>query len=477
MSPYDPETLREAAALAEPPRDPQWLEDLNAEYAVIRVGGKVKVMYEETETDDDGFRKSKQVFLNAHDFQVFMKNHKVTHNGKLMGVADLWLEHPSRRTYQGLGMWPPPLITPPGRYNLWRGFGIEPRPGKWPLLREHIDLLAGYDPLCTDYFHRWIAFGLQRPAEKLEVVVLLIGEEQGGGKGTLGHLLRRIYGVHGLYVTRKEHIIGRFNAHLANGLFCFVDEAFFGGDRAAAAHLKGLITDTVMPVEPKHVDLFFVPNRLRMLVASNERHAMHTEMGDRRVAAFEPAWPWETQHERLAYFNRLHHEIQHGGAGAFLRDMLAMDLTGFDPREIPATLLRAEQQTSSLRGTAAWWFDMLSQGGMPWYGGAGDNQRAIDAVVPVAKPYLYQAYIDWAKERKPYEYKIDNDTQFWTTLRKLVKVGDGGRPAGEAGRARLVTLPPLTEARSQFEQNNKLGICLPWEPASRGVPLARSRFR
>ena len=61
-----------------------------------------------------------------------------------------------------------------GRLNLWRGWGIEPHPGDWSLLRRHIEeVLAGGNKEAADYIIRWIAWAFQNPAERAEVALVI----------------------------------------------------------------------------------------------------------------------------------------------------------------------------------------------------------------------------------------------------------------------------------------------------------------
>src|SRR5262249_34486332 len=62
------------------------------------------------------------------------------------------------------------------RLNLWRGWGIEPKLGEWPLLREHIfEVLAARDDDMDDYIFRWLAWAVQHPAERAEVALVFRG--------------------------------------------------------------------------------------------------------------------------------------------------------------------------------------------------------------------------------------------------------------------------------------------------------------
>jgi Family of unknown function (DUF5906) len=445
---------------------------MNQQWSVVRVGGKVAVMTEELDKEL-GTERITQSFLKAMDFRLLLKNQTVRvlgSSGKPQNaaIADVWLEHKDRLTYQKIGMYPPPLTVPAGHYNLWRGFGITPRRGNWPLLFEHFDkVLTGGNDEVLDYQIKWTAYGLQNLARKVETSLLFIGQ-QGGGKGTFANVLLRCYGSHGLYLNKKEQLVGRFNAHLSNALLAHIDESFFGGDRASAGVVKSLITETRIPVEPKFMDIYEVTNRLRLIFTSNEKHALHLDYDDRRAATFATNWIWHTESERLDYFNRLHDEINNGGVEAFLFDMLQMDLTGFDPRVIPATLIRAQQKTQSLHGTAAWWHHILTIGDAPWCEPRRSEMRYADEpssqgpdhTCRAAKSWLYGQYVEWAKARRD-EYHIDNPEQFWIALRKLVDVREY-RPRG-AGR--MVALPPLDMARQQFEKEMRSTGVMEWSPA------------
>ncbi len=83
-----------------------------------------------------------------------------------------------------------------GRLNLWRGFGVEPKPGEWPLLRRHIlDVLCSGNKEHARYMARWIAWGVQNPIKQSEVA-LVLGGDKGTGKGKFLRLLCRLFGTH-----------------------------------------------------------------------------------------------------------------------------------------------------------------------------------------------------------------------------------------------------------------------------------------
>lgn len=78
----------------------------------------------------------------------------------------------------------------------------------------------------------------------------------------------------GMHIQHPRHLTGNFNAHLRDCLAMFVDEAFFIGDKAGNSVLKSLITEDQMTLEKKGLDVFSVRNRLKIIMATNEDHAV-----------------------------------------------------------------------------------------------------------------------------------------------------------------------------------------------------------
>jgi hypothetical protein len=53
--------------------------------------------------------------------------------------------------------------------NLWRGWGIQPVKGRWPLMRKHIEeILSGGEQAMVDYALGWTAWGFQNPGDLTE---------------------------------------------------------------------------------------------------------------------------------------------------------------------------------------------------------------------------------------------------------------------------------------------------------------------
>src|SRR4051794_32425817 len=105
---------------------------------------------------------------------------------------------------------------------------------------------------------------------------------EGCGKGTLGHVLRRIAGPHGFYVSSQRGVVGNFNAHLADRLLLFADEAFFAGDKQHEGVLKALVTEKKIMIERKGIDPIQQESYLRIVMATNNDWAVPAGVEARR---------------------------------------------------------------------------------------------------------------------------------------------------------------------------------------------------
>ena len=175
------------------------------------------------------------------DFTMRFSNRFVTNEatGKTVSLGNYWLNHQWRREYEGVELVPGgPQLLPGNKLNLWLGYGIEPRKGSWELMQQHIaKVLSDGDEKAADYITRYAAWIVQNPGERPEVALVLRGDE-GTGKGVFLRCLLRIFGPHGLHISDRHHLAGKFNAHLHGCLFLFADEAYWPGDKAAEGVLK-----------------------------------------------------------------------------------------------------------------------------------------------------------------------------------------------------------------------------------------------
>src|SRR5262249_41256180 len=191
------------------------LAEMNNRYAVVKIGGKTRVVTFEEDATYPGCKVP--VFSTIPDFCAFHAKRKklvVGKNGKerKIGLGRWWIDHEQRRQFDGI-VYAPGLSAANGKLNLWNGFGCEPREGKWDLYYDHL-----YNNICCgnaehlEYMLNWMAYAVQQPGRPGEVAVVWRGKE-GTGKGVAAKQFGRLFGTHFRHVVHTKHLTGHFTAH------------------------------------------------------------------------------------------------------------------------------------------------------------------------------------------------------------------------------------------------------------------------
>jgi len=249
------------------------------------------------------------------------------------------------------------------------------------------------------YIIFWFAHLLQRPQELPETALVFRGRE-GIGKDTLMKPLREIVGnEHYLMLSSLNQITGRFSGHLATALLVFCNESVWGGDKSAQGVLKSMITDNVQPIEHKGRDLFMVKSYRRMIFATNENWAVPRGADDRRYVVTDVS---DAHKGDYPYFKAIHEEMQAGGTEALMAYLLAVDIAGWHPRQIPEALQVCgwELKIRSGGSIVQWWFDLLSQG---WIKKVDTQYAEEDQVIWPEKliaTELQASYLAWCMQYK-----------------------------------------------------------------------------
>jgi hypothetical protein len=199
---------------------------------------------------------------------------------------------------------------------------------------------------------------VQHPAEQAEVALVFRGGI-GTGKGTLGNAMCRIFGQHARHLSSPEHMTGRFNAHLRQCCFLFGDECYGPKDKTAEGTLKRLITEPTLQIEPKGRDVVEEPNRLHVMLASNNEWVIPAAAHERRFAVQDVA---ETYRQDPNWLGSIYQEMHSGGLQAMLYGLLHYKLGDWHPRQIVRTPALSKQQEESLSPLDQWWLELLQTG-------------------------------------------------------------------------------------------------------------------
>lgn len=411
------------------------LEELNAKYAVVAMGSKTLVA--QFEVDAKG-RERAEFFLPFDQFQHRLMNRIKEYGGKRIRLGQWWLTHPRRRQYEKV-VFDPGAPVQPGILNLWTGFAVDPAPGDWSLVRDHVlSVLAAGNAAYADYIIKWMAWTCQNPGRRAEVALVFLGKK-GSGKGTFGNLFVGLFAPHSMHISSGKHLAGPFNAHLRDCCLLFADEAYWPGDRSAEGTLKALVSEENITIEAKGMDAVMMPNRLHIIMASNEDWAVPASNDERRYAVFRVSNHRIGDHD---YFNAIDAQVKAGGMAAMLHDLISMDLGAWKPRiDIPETEALNQQREASLTKLERAVLDCLMSGELPPF---CTIRAAGEAFIPTHE------FGDWLRRRDMYVTD--------TAVGEFLGVARNGRRASlhfakvDSGRPRGYLAPQLTEARRRWDE-------------------------
>jgi hypothetical protein len=424
---------------------------MNEQHSVIgNYGGKCRVLeWVPSELDPDALVA---VFQTKSDFIARYSNRQLGWKmGKPITLGQWWFEHPRRSGYRGVVFKPakPAVITrgDHGDYlNLWKGWGVVPRKGRWPLMRDHIEqILSAGDPKAADYNIKWIAWGYQHADEQAEAANVLRGPK-GGGKSILWSTIRRTYGPHGIQINHAMHLTGGFNAHLKFCCFLYANEAFWAGDKQGEAVLKGLITEQAAMHTPKGIDSTSGVNCVKVAMDANAEWVVPASHDERRYAVsdIDPRYSRGNAPEevRKQYFGALQQELREGGAEAMLYDLLQMDLGDWHPREVPMTRGLMRQKKESLRGNYQWVEALLQSCRLSLPVTGRPNRITTENLLAYVKTFRG---LEHATEESIASF-LYGEMGFISELSP-----QGNRFRGSRGGSRGWEFPPLLELRQRWE--------------------------
>lgn len=465
------------------------LREMNDRYfAVKALGGKFRVCHE---VHDHELGRHKLVAQQRDDWAAAYMNRAVSlgpkrdKKGNVVGEVEMpagewWLRHPQRRQFDRVVF--KPNGEAPNEYNLWRGWSVEPRFGAtWELAAFYWHV---YDVLCRgnlihqQYLVRLLAYWVQNPAQPGHVAVAIRGQK-GCGKGIFWREFGALWGRHFFHISNPKHLVGDFNAHLRDAAFVFADEAFYAGDKKHESILKTIVTEPWLMIEGKGIDAEQYANRIKLGLASNAEWVVPATDDERRYFMLNAS---SRRIGDRAYFKALSDFMGNGGRAALLHDLLSLDLSDFDPRDVPKTTALAEQVQHGREPELIWLDDILDDGALP------DVARSADA------DFAYSGERTWNRQRYDglWEHAIKAEPRLrqrgWNSLAAFLK--DRGCDAGVRSssrsddRQRGVRFPPLRAMREQRDKELgrvghewKGGIEAEWQNDIEGLPTAEDYQR
>lgn len=434
------------------------LHEINLTWAVARVGNRTRFLHENEEGEIE--------LYDAKSMSAWFSNwsyYWIDEDGveKSAAILPKWLAWQYRRQYRGMRFCPQPEGAPPGVFNTYFGFTVEPKKGSWKRLLAHI-----YRNVCRrnpEYFRfliAWLAQLVQEPHIKPGTNIVLKGKE-GVGKTKLFEWIAALFGRNAIVVSEAERITGRFNAHLENKLFLVAEEAFWAGDKAAEGKLKDLATGKSMSYERKGLDPYEGENYTRIAAASNEDWVVPASSGGRRWFVLEVGDECEKNH---AYFAAIDKEMEEGGLAAMLHDLQRSPLLEqVNVRSAPVTPWLVEQRLHSYGNKKRWWRGVLLEGGFL----NPDKDHFVelneDRPTAIKRDDIYASAKQYFLGPKGVDPTPSEVGQF---LSKMLGELEECRPRIEGQRVWCTIFPPLKELREKWRADSGETIVSPVQSAA-----------
>ncbi|WP_109465262.1 DUF5906 domain-containing protein [Albibacillus kandeliae] len=434
------------------------VREMNARFGILTHGSSTRIIVKNPSDGEVLTWLGKQAFLDRLKPEKFPQTDE-TGDVKWRYKAPYWLDHHLAVHYHKVTFDPGKTPGHNGHsWNMWQGFAVEPKQGKWGLLKDHILAnICGGNVERAEWMLNWMALGVQRPDAVIGTAPVLRGLP-GTGKGILANAYGRLWGPHYVSITKDDHVSGRFNQHLLGRRFVYVDEAMFGGDRRNAGVIKTMLTEPRIMIEAKGVDPIWLDNHMIFMVTSNERSVVPADIGDRRWQVLEVG---VVHREDRAYFGAIAAQMEAGGYEAMLFDLLRRDVSlGPDPHITIRTPELFDQIIQAQGPIERYFYQVLDAGYLPQPDAPG-NGPGITTIAAM--------YADLKRTQPSAQYV--HETLFGRTIGKvftgLRKVGSGrvivgrdplGQPVTE--RSTRYHFPPLRECRCAFEVY--IGQEVPW---------------
>jgi len=283
---------------------------------------------------------------------------------------------------------------------------------------------------------------------------LVLRGDPGVGKGVFLSNYGKIFGNHYLQINNPCQFTGRFNNHLKDVLFLFVDEGFWAGDKASEGVIKGIVTEDTLTIEPKGKDAFILKNHINLAMASNNEWVVPSDMMDRRFMVLDVS---NSKQEDHPYFKAIDKQLKNGGYQAMLYDLMKYDTSKVDCSKIINTSAGFDQKIASMTPVQKFWYEKLRSGQLR------DSEDGWNEIIP--REEFRQQYLDFCGEIGV-RYRM-TEAPFSKAIKKLcpgisqkyltVSIDSGGTTK----RKRHHIFPTLDDCRDNFEK--KVGLEIEWD--------------
>lgn len=418
------------------------IQQLNKEFALVLTGGGSHILWETRDAEERPIVDH----LSVVAFHQLKAASTMTIGNKTLPVTKIWMNHPDRRTYDGVCFIPGKKVSPKF-YNFWKGFAVEPSDKVSAKAKQSLNMFLEHakENVCggEEFLFNWLigyfAHLVQFPGEKPLTAIVFKGSK-GVGKNALVERVGYLLGPHFKVANDRRYLLGNFNSHLEKSLLFVLDEAFWSGDKQAEGMLKGLITGQTHIIEHKGKEPYEVKNCTRVVIIGNEEWLVPASNDERRFAVFNVG---EKRKQDQNFFKNMREGMEDGGYKILLKYLLDYDISGINVNEAPKTKGLLEQKLESLPPFAAFWFNCLREEKISFLG--DDWPSAVD------KNSFRQAFKNYVQERN-LRHWIPADNTLGKLFKQYVPAVTDSKIMTNEQRKWAYRLPTIDECRTSWEK-------------------------
>ena len=435
---------------------------LNGRIAQVKRGDKVRYI----DNHDDEL-----VFYSDKDMAQILGDRRVlTWNQEWAPAFKWWQAQADRKQYRRVVFEPNPRKVRDGDLNEFQGWAVSPnsKAGSCEKFKQHLkDNVCAGDAASYTYLRKWMASIFKNPGDKIGVALVLYSSEKGTGKSIVGEYLAYMIGERYCPgVSTPEGLTGKHNSHLGKALLVRVEEALHAKDPRHDSQLKHLVTASRAMIEPKGVDAQERESKANFIFTSNREQVVPATSGERRFFVLRVA---ANKVQDRQYFKAIIEERNKGGAEAFMAELMAEDLTGFDTMTPPATVALGDQINEGLTGLDAWWRDVLAEGRLPWRGEGADG-APCELGWPETDPWTVQCAV--VQQSAADHVRSYHGPPSPASVGRFIAKMTGAEKQRESsgGRAWCYVLPSLDDCRVAFVKAHK-GLTLKHVGGAQTAPM------
>jgi hypothetical protein len=343
------EVVAENVSAIESNNDPEytnWKTNFEKEWCKIKNTATFIRDYSEEGIFKKFVFQDKKKLIVAYENECYTKNLDSGKEKKIKYIHE-WLEDPNMRCYEEAGVYPPPLRCPDNVFNLWKPSPFETQPFSGEDDPEidrdavekfinHIDILCSGDASQKNWICSWFAHSLQKPCEKPEHALNIIGS-QGTGKSTILNTFSKLYGAGKTLETQspERDCWGNFNSAMANAYIIILSETDKRNAYGADGKIKGLITDYPLNINPKGKDQFSIISYHRVVQLTNTADPTKTSKDDRRNYILRCN---DELKGNTSYFREINEALNRPNAlRSIYWSFMKFDISNWDFRKVPRT--------------------------------------------------------------------------------------------------------------------------------------------